>query len=544
MEIKARGVVKDNPGDGRHLAIEWETDFEPKIIYFYTYRSTIDPIDKSKYKDTTIAWVFGDIEQDITWLEEQAALANGSFVLGHSEDTNLNRILFGPPGTGKTYRSVEEALSILDPACLQANSDNRTALKSRFDELVSTGDICFVTFHQSFSYEDFVEGLRAVTNPDGSLAYKVENGVFKTICDSAGALSLENCSELPDGLEDGLANSTQKDGLRLGDAIGNSYKIGKVSSDLVLVEKKGGSSVPFTWDFLNELTELVRSKAISLGDIEKGQVFDKLPNVKLEKYLLNGYSNIVHDLVEKLVNSRSNVDFSPNIFSPIESPKVLIIDEINRGNVSRIFGELITLIEVSKRRGNAEALEVILPYSKMRFSVPRNVYLIGTMNTADRSLMGLDIALRRRFSFIELPPKPDMLDSVVVENINIGTLLRLINERIEVLLDRDHCLGHTYFLPLKEMENPSLKDLATVFRQHILPLLQEYFFEDWERIHFVLNDHRKASPEHCFISRPTNKVAELFGDKEGDRFLDNRWVINEAAFDLPESYLGVIGVHE
>jgi 5-methylcytosine-specific restriction protein B len=180
----------------------------------------------------------------------------------------------------------------------------------------------------------------------------------------------------------------------------------------------------------------------------------------------------------------------------------------------------------------------------MRFSVPRNVYLIGTMNTADRSLMGLDIALRRRFSFIELPPKPDMLDSVVVENINIGTLLRLINERIEVLLDRDHCLGHTYFLPLKEMENPSLKDLATVFRQHILPLLQEYFFEDWERIHFVLNDHRKASPEHCFISRPTNKVAELFGDKEGDRFLDNRWVINEAAFDLPESYLGVIGVHE
>lgn len=258
--------------------------------------------------------------------------------------------------------------------------------------------------------------------------------------------------------------------------------------------------------------------------------------------MLNGYNNILHRIVEILIKLPAKEGGSANRLPQVGSPKVLIIDEINRGNVSRIFGELITLIEVSKRSGNAESLEVILPYSKKPFSIPRNVYLIGTMNTADRSLLGLDIALRRRFSFIELPPKPDMLNNVVVDSIDIGALLRSMNERIEVLLDRDHCLGHTYFLPLKEMEKPSLNELATIFRQQIMPLLQEYFFEDWERIHFVLNDHRKTNPEHCFISRPANKVAALFGAEAADRFQDNRWMINNAAFDLSESYLGVIGV--
>ncbi|MEE3591218.1 AAA family ATPase, partial [Pseudomonas aeruginosa] len=124
--------------------------------------------------------------------------------------------------------------------------------------------------------------------------------------------------------------------------------------------------------------------------------------------------------------------------------RVLIIDEINRGNVSRIFGELITLIEQSKRAGAEEALSVVLPYSKQRFSVPQNVYLIGTMNTADRSLAGLDIALRRRFEFREMPPRPELLDDVRIGGLNVGQLLRTMNQRIEVLLDRDHCLGHAY----------------------------------------------------------------------------------------------------
>jgi len=217
---------------------------------------------------------------------------------------------------------------------------------------------------------------------------------------------------------------------------------------------------------------------------------------------------------------------------------VLIIDEINRGNVSRIFGELITLIEPSKRAGADEALEAILPYSKKPFSVPANVYLIGTMNTADRSLAGLDVALRRRFEFIEMPPRPEKLSGVSVSGIDIERLLTVLNLRIEALLDREHCLGHTYFLPLKA--DGRLIRLASIFRHQVLPLLQEYFFEDWQRIQWVLNDHRKVNPEHRFVEAEPWDVKELFGEGatvSGDR---QAWRVNEDAFALPESYLGLI----
>src|SRR5690606_33408219 len=171
--------------------------------------------------------------------------------------------------------------------------------------------------------------------------------------------------------------------------------------------------------------------------------------------------------------------------------RVLIIDEINRGNASRIFGELITLIEPSKRAGCDEALEVTLPYSKERFSVPRNVHLIGTMNTADRSLAGLDVALRRRFEFVEMLPDVGALAGISVDGIPIDRLLDTMNRRIEALMGRDYMLGHAYFMALRG--DPSLPALARVFRRQVLPLLQEYFFEDWQKIAWVFNDHRKPS---------------------------------------------------
>lgn len=161
-------------------------------------------------------------------------------------------------------------------------------------------------------------------------------------------------------------------------------------------------------------------------------------------------------------------------------PYVLIIDEINRGNISRIFGELITLLEDSKRAGEDEALSVTLPYSKEKFSVPSNLYIVGTMNSSDRSLTGLDIALRRRFSFIEMQPDPTVLAGIEVDEVKIDLLLETINQRIEVLLDRDHCIGHAYFMPLQQ--DASVGKLAEIFEQKIIPLLQEYFYDDWERI--------------------------------------------------------------
>ena len=167
------------------------------------------------------------------------------------------------------------------------------------------------------------------------------------------------------------------------------------------------------------------------------------------------------------------------------------------------------------------------------------MYLIGTMNTADRSLSGIDIALRRRFTFVSVPPRPDLLTETEVEGVSVGDVLRAMNDRIEVLLDRDHCIGHAYFLPLKK--TPTLTALATIFRQEVLPLLQEYFFEDWERIRWVLNDHQKADPEDCFIVRPSKKLDELFGSSPMAGVQDNRWMINDAAFSAISSFAGVIG---
>lgn len=231
----------------------------------------------------------------------------------------------------------------------------------------------------------------------------------------------------------------------------------------------------------------------------------------------------------------------PTVSKALE-PYVLIIDEINRGNVSRIFGELITLLEPSKRAGAPEALEVVLPYSKERFSVPRNVHLLGTMNTADRSLAGLDVALRRRFVFEELMPQPELLEGVSVSvgsiSVSVGELLKVMNQRIEALLDREHTLGHAYFMPLRQ--SPTLSTLAHIFRQQVLPLLQEYFFDDWERIRWVLNDHRKKAAALTFVQASGPSFDALFGsDVQVPRHRQS-WAVNADAFDRLDSYAAIL----
>lgn len=503
----------------------------------------------------------------------------------------LNQILFGPPGTGKTHATIEAALAVLDPAFLAAHAgeDQREARKQRFDELVAERLVRFVTFHQSFSYEDFVEGLRAHTE-EGKLTYEVEEGVFKAICsDAAARVTVRNEANI--SLEGrriwkmSLGNTLGEDAYVYDDCIANNYillgygdsvdytgctsreeilrrfqsvepeaKAGDFTVDAVdrfLKMKKGDLVVVSDGNFKFRAIGEITGDYRSLGQESYGQCRDVkwlrvyTPSLSKEQLLNKQFSQAtIYELKPGVVDQaklEALLSATAEAGERAVRPHVLIIDEINRGNVSRIFGELITLIEPSKRAGAAEALSVVLPYSKESFSVPDNVYLIGTMNTADRSLAGLDIALRRRFVFQEMPPQPELLQGVTVEGINIGQLLSVLNQRIEVLLDRDHCLGHAYFLPLKQ--EPTFAWLADLFRHQILPLLQEYFFEDWERIRWVLNDQEAPAGVAPFIrpSAASANLEKLFGSKAADLGGITRWELNPAAFESVSSFRNILG---
>ncbi|MBO2595141.1 AAA family ATPase [Shewanella algae] len=441
----------------------------------------------------------------------------------------LNQILFGPPGTGKTYETVRAALEILDPAAVvefdaayqaaESWDDKclaREQLKARFDELKQQQRVRFVTFHQSFSYEDFVEGLRAETDElTGQIHYEIADGVFKGLC--LDALS-------------GHANGSTFDEalIRLQERLeqnGGRLSMTTVRGKVFEVTYDGGKTFRvFPSSTENEdpnyVANMENVQRLYVGESKKGMYNPSYVEGML-RYLL------------------SECDLPPFTEMPPQrsQPFVLIIDEINRGNISRIFGELITLIEPSKRAGAAEALEVTLPYSKKPFKVPGNLYLIGTMNTADRSLAGLDIALRRRFTFKEMPPKPELFKALVIEGIHIKALLEVMNQRIAVLLDRDHCIGHAYFMPL--FETPTLQKLADIFKQNIIPLLQEYFFEDWERIRWVLSDQSKAKDD-AFIVEDSTNLTELFPDVSNRLRQSQRWRVNDAAFGCRGAYLGIL----
>ena len=218
-----------------------------------------------------------------------------------------------------------------------------------------------------------------------------------------------------------------------------------------------------------------------------------------------------------------------------ENRYALFIDEINRGNISKIFGELITLIEEDKREGASNELSVVLPYSGEDFSVPGNLDIYGTMNTADRSLAHIDTALRRRFTFKELTPSPDLLKPVTMngEEIDLCRLLDRMNQRIEALFDREHMIGHAYFLRDKG-ETIDGSELPEVFRTKIIPLLTEYFFDDWSKVRAVLRDDRHGDRKMQFVTQD-DISEEIISSNSGSRNA-HTYRLNEEALNNPEAY--------
>ncbi|MGK0269671.1 MAG: 5-methylcytosine-specific restriction protein B [Cocleimonas sp.] len=454
---------------------------------------------------------------------------------GKVMNASLNQILYGPPGTGKTYNTIERAVDAAEPTFspdVENKSELRAAYKDRYDKLVSDGRIRFVTFHQSYGYEEFVEGLKA-SSDDGNISYDVEDGVFKDIACQAEKFLNSKTSESTYNFDNAWLAFTERfseeDYVEV-NMSKTSFKVLDFNDKRIFFEKRGGSQ-------------------------------DHTLSISTLRAIFEGRREYKSGLG---VYYRPLVKFLKEISAPEQMPAVerknfvLIIDEINRGNISKIFGELITLIEPSKRNGQPEAIEVTLPYSNDHFSVPDNLYIIGTMNTADRSLALMDTALRRRFDFVEMMPDYSVLTddenqpyciNHLENEIDLVQLLSTVNKRISALYDREHTLGHAFLMPVVDKiksndHQGALTELANCFQNKLIPLLAEYFFEDWQKIRLVLADNQK--PKELQLIKETDvDLADLFGDTDEVDVMDdelNDYQLIKADSELwlePLTYLGI-----
>ncbi|MDD5615783.1 MAG: AAA family ATPase [Candidatus Methanoperedens sp.] len=417
---------------------------------------------------------------------------------------NLNVILYGPPGTGKTYETPNKALEIIHKDNNYCSGKERRELVQEFNKLLEKKQIKFITFHQSYSYEDFIEGIRPESKPNGSIEYPVKDGLFKQMCFEAAYELIKDQIENKDiSFELAFKQFTDKfNDQKLNDQkfllkTKNDKPVEIISiEDNVRIKIENGNEYPVSiaplrevfqkWDQIEKVDDVWEK--LKVGGGVESYVYAIVAYLKdlSSKIQNNNDSDIGYEAKKAHVLGKLSLD---NFRTKSGEPHVLIIDEINRGNISKIFGELITLVEDDKRLGAENELTATLPYSKERFGVPSNLYIIGTMNTADRSIALLDIALRRRFTFEEMMPKPELLDGISINGINLAELLENLNNRITALIDRDHQIGHSYFLNLKGLEPEDAKNnLVSIWYKKIIPLLQEYFYNDWERLSLVLNE--------------------------------------------------------
>lgn len=457
----------------------------------------------------------------------------------------LNQILYGPPGTGKTYNTVLKAMSIIDNAEYKDVSEEQySALKTRFDELKQAGQIEFVTFHQSYSYEEFVEGIKPNLN-DEKLGYVLENGIFKNICDHAKPIVTTTIKREPIDFSNtkvfkmSLGNTLEKEDDIYDYCIENDvvslgwkdvdFSDCKTSQDFKDRDDSWGATALerfVKWMDIGDIIIISNGNRNfrAIAQVKSNYFYDKNTPIshthfRKVEWLYKGDDIHYSKINDKIFSQQSiygyfspskkgQQDYNPDLKTDelnkiitgevnkeVSKPHILIIDEINRGDVSKIFGELITLIEEDKRIGNKYQMKTTLPYSKKSFGVPNNLYIIGTMNTADRSIALLDTALRRRFDFEEIMPRPELLGGKVVEGINLQTLLTRINERITNKYDRDHQIGHSYLMGVNTKEQ-----LERAYKNRILPLLNEYFYNESKTVAEILNCNEDELKTSDFIS--------------------------------------------
>ena len=485
----------------------------------------------------------------------------------------LNTILYGPPGTRKTYNTVNYAVAICENKNIEdVQSEEYEKVLHRYNELKKEGRIAFTTFHQSYGYEEFIEGISPIifedNNDDSSrnIEYKIKSGIFKSFCEETEKITIKNDKFFID--KDATIWKVTVGSKVQNDCFVNNYiRIGFGIHD------KGAK------EFVNQINEgdiiittdgnrkNIRGIAIATSDeaykLENTEsdsttrdVIWLVRDINDDVTILNGNKWLQRKTVSRLPNMnikdlmefaiKKNVELKETHIEKNNGSYVFIIDEINRGNISKIFGELITLIENTKRKGMIEEMSTILPYSGNLFSVPSNVYILGTMNTADRSIALMDTALRRRFQFVEMIPDTKVLRDIgadKVDDLDVAAMLEKINERITFLYDREHTIGHAFFTKLKD--DPTIETLASIFEKSIIPLLQEYFYEDYQKIQLVLGDNGKVNASTKFIKDEEVKVKNIFKENKENAvdvvdLPEKKYTINKEAFLNIESYKQIL----
>lgn len=449
----------------------------------------------------------------------------------------FNRIYYGPPGTGKTYELSKLLRREYEQAMTAVSSEEwrKQLINERIANLT------------------WWEAAAAALHDLGGKAKVAQLQAHPFI--QAVAFTKGRNKNIPQTLWGTLQHHTAEDSKTV------KSKLRMAPS---VFDKSDDSVWHFSGDWKEICADLIETVAAYRAGPPAAGVVQRYSFVTFHQSY--GYEEFVEGLrpvldgdaesgeIQYEIRSGVFKDLCRRAWSEPDQRFAMVIDEINRGNISKIFGELITLIEPDKRDGAENAVSVTLPYSGERFSVPANVDIIGTMNTADRSLALLDTALRRRFEFV--PVMPDSRDdpgaplaglrvSAGEQVIDVPRMLDAINQRVEALYDRDHCIGHAYFTPLAKVPDGDerLVALQQVFSTRIVPLLEEYFFEDWQKIRLVLADNQK--PEAAQFVRESadheDDLARLFG---GDHGLDSyatkrRYAVQDAAFSNPDAYVGI-----